>query len=59
MDKFPLNCPFCGSEPEVWSHKNNHYVECSNPDCLDVSTHSCNSREFAIESWNTRVVSNG
>ena len=57
-------CPFCGSEAEVVTvdyqsgnrHRHRFDVTCKNEDCR-VSTPSFNTRQRAINYWNTRPQS--
>ncbi len=45
-------CPFCGcNKPYIADYKDEFTVECSRCDC---STRLCDTKEEAIDAWNTR-----
>ena len=58
-----LNCPFCGSEPEVSEHgplidgELGIAIWCVSGDCRmdDVGGMNFDSEEQAIKAWNTRT----
>ena len=55
-DKRLLSCPFCGGEGEVHEYNSFWYkVGCNNQKCfLYITAQVFNSKEEAIEAWNTR-----
>ena len=54
-----LPCPFCGGEAELVRQHSGvsdkiYIVSCKNEECEASLGHFCESKEMAIESWNTR-----
>jgi hypothetical protein len=56
----PLQCPFCGKEPEIDNYKLQGVmvwnVGCMNDDChVDVETVDFESEDDAVKAWNLRT----
>lgn len=48
------DCPFCGEQPNLWTHRNQWAIDCETEDCINPGTPLCKTKEAAIEAWNTR-----